>query len=423
MNKNKNSKKLLKTYLVICFLYYFIINTQSAFGNQATHFFESETFFAARMGKDLSLETPLYEYITSHYGSANRELTIDSSFGMNWLQQRNEGQLDVHLLSLNYRPKNKRYSLYAGRQFNPQDWIVTMVTDSVGGSVDFLNHRLKLGTIFGEARSLENLDDLSARRVAAKVSYVSDAYLPWTVGAKVETVFKDTEENLNLSQVYFNKQFYGFYSSEIKSSIQLNTNDNRVQHFNFDWDIYPTIKGHMGLTTSYVNLKQNDGLFSRPIYSIFSTGDLKELGFKFGRIVNSKTYFSMLTAYDSYQIEQNQMATGYKVKVAIDYKDARLKSNSSLYYLQSYGGELYGTRVFIRSHWWRGFDVIGTLDVSYYKKVTSSERFVSLMRMGLGKWMWKNFDLQLVGEVGNNNENQNDVRILSKLRYFFWRPS
>ena len=153
-----------------------------------------------------------------------------------------------------------------------------------------------------------------------------------------------------------------------------------------------------------------------PIFSVISRGRLYEGTMLFDYVIFTHLTASAAFSYDDYLLQENTRADGYRTEFNINYSNKAYKLSDKVYYFQSYGGKIYGSKIMVSLLMYAPYELSGSVDLTYFDKITSAKSTAFNTDLWFGKVI-NDFKWQIAGEFNSNNIMTYDFRVLTKLSY------
>jgi hypothetical protein len=384
---------------------------------------ESQTLFSARNNQAQQLEKPLYEFFESSYVADSRIFEFNTDFSLSAAPGQAQNEANLYILDVVYRPVPEIVSVRAGRSFNSETAIRTATTDSIRVDWSLLSKRVTTGATLGiERRLVQNTLDAEWHIIGAHLDYRSSSAFPFFLGSKYvyRKPYTGAASVQHLLGVSAHKPIVGGWSPELLANTETSLSASRLNRGEVGVDLYPSLKTSLRwrLLTHEVD---GNGESPSPIFSTFAVGRLYETSGQFEYIFNRALSASILAAYDNYLLQLGDRTQGYRVELESKYSSGKFGIGNSLYFFKSYGGLVYGDRIRFRQSLSDRVQLDQAADITYYEKITSSQRPAINLEAWIRVWLWDRFRLDWGAELNSNNHQRYDARIAAKLTYLLWR--
>ncbi len=408
----------MKCFLLISLL---IISYKS----QASGIFrmQSETMFSLRNDYQQKLEAPMYEYFGANYQTFNHSLTFDSSFSAYANPNKaGDNSFELYLLNASYEVIPEKLIIEAGRTADFAKSVGSLLSDQVSLKYYLWEKQGSIGAYYGIERDLNS--DVTKKendtQVGGRFDYHTLGTRPYYFESKLQKEIGD-----KYSQDFATLGLHGplltnLWGSEFLFSGEHNITQVQTRRLELGVDFYPSMK--FANRWRFLSYKSRPlvGEEHDPIFSVISRGRLYEITSLIDYLLLPNLTFSVSLSFNDYLLQETKRAQGYRTEVNLNYSNSDLKLSDKVYYFQSYGGKIYGSRLIVTLVTFAPYELSGSADVTYYTKITSAKATAVSTDLLLGKVV-NDFKWQVGSEFNTNNILNYDFRFLTKLTYTGWR--
>lgn len=383
---------------------------------------QSETMMSLRNDYNQKIESPFYEYFGANYETFNRSLTFDTNFSVYANPQKSgENNFELYLLNAGYEIIPGKLLIQAGRSADFNKATGPLLSDRLSFKYNIFEGQGTLGAYAGIERDLnsdvEHPDN--NKQVGATFDFHTKGANPYSLEGKIQK-----EINIKYSEDYIAVGSHGpflqsLWGSEFLFSGEHNITNSQTRRLEAGIDFYPSMKlAHRWRFLSYKS-RPLLGEEHDPIFAVISKGRLYELTSLVDYLLTREITLSVALSFNDYLLQETKRTQGYRTEFNINYFDTSYRWSNKTYYFQSYGGKIYGNRLVLALVMLNPYEISGSADVTYYKKITSAKATAISTDLMFGKII-KDFKWQIGSEFNSNNILNYDFRLLTKLSYNGW---
>jgi hypothetical protein len=384
---------------------------------------QSETMFSLRNDYHQKLEAPFYEYFGANYETFNRSLVFDSNFSIYANPNKSgENNFELYLLNASYEIIPGKLVVQAGRTADFTKSAGSLLSDQLSFKYSLFEKQGSVGAYVGIERDLNS--DVEKKendtQIGAKFDYHTLGTSPYYFESKLQK-----EINKTYSEDYATVGFHGplltsLWGSEFLLSGEHNITNAQTRRLETGVDFYPSMKfANRWRLLSYKS-RPMLGEEHDPIFSVISKGRLYEVTTLLDYLIFTNLTLSGALSFNDYLLQETTRAQGYRTELNVNYFNSSFKLSDKVYYFQSYGGKIYGSRIALALVMFNPYELSGSADVTYYTKITSARAIAFSSDLLLGKVV-NDFKWQVGSEFNTNNVLNYDFRFLTKLTYTGWR--